>query len=591
MSSRDLYFRLLSHLRPYLGIFLLSILGMAITAATEPIFPALVQLMLYSLDHSYAQKYPQLTHWITPAAVPVLIIVLFVIRGIAQLISNYCISHVGNKLVMDLREAMFSKLIALPNHYFNDHATGNLISKLTFDVTQVTAAATNVVTVSIKDSLTIIGLLIYLFFVNWKLTLVSVAMAPFMAIIMRVVSKRLRSVSRDSQHAMGNITSVLEETIENQRVIKIFGGQKYESNRFNHAVNRIRLLGMKQAVATALNTPFVELLAACSLSIIMAMAYAQADTDKTTAADFIGFIIGMLLLFAPLKRLSSVNEPLQRGLAAAESVFDLIDEVPEEDKGTVTLEKAKGHIEFKNVTFRYQPDTAPALDHIDLVVEPGETIALVGASGSGKTTFANLIPRFFHPTMGEILIDSVSLEDIRLESLRNNIALVGQEVLLFNDTVAANIAYGRLAETSEDKILAAAEAAHAEEFISQMPNGFKTMIGENGVRLSGGQRQRLAIARAILKDAPILILDEATSALDTASERHVQAALETLMKNRTTIVIAHRLTTIERADRIVVLNKGRIAEIGNHQELINQGGIYAHLHQMQRSHELVVNKT
>jgi subfamily B ATP-binding cassette protein MsbA len=587
MNSRELYFRLLSYLRPHLRVFLLSIVGMVITAASEPAFPALVQLMLYSLDNSYARKYPQLQAWIPAAAVPMLIVLLFVLRGLAQLLSNYCVSRVGNKLVMDLRSQMFARLISLPNRYFNDHATGNLISKLTFDVTQVTAAATNVVTVGIKDSLTIAGLLGYLFWVNWKLTLVSVGVAPFMAIIVRLVSKRLRGVSREAQHAMGDITSVLEETIENQRVVKIFGGQEFESDRFERAINRVRQLGLKQAVASALNAPFVELLAACALALIMTMAYSQARVDKTTAADFIGFIIGMLLLFPPLKRLTSVNEPLQRGLAAAESVFELIDETPETDSGHIDLGGAKGRIEFDHVSFCYEPDTLMALDDIRLIIKPGETIALVGASGSGKTTFASLIPRFFHPSSGRILIDGSSLEDITLASLRANIALVSQEVLLFNDTVAANIAYGRLSATPEEKIFAAAEAAHATEFILQMPNKFKTIIGENGVRLSGGQRQRLAIARALLKDAPILILDEATSALDTASERHVQAALETLMKGRTTIVIAHRLTTIERADRIVVLDKGRIAEVGSHRELITRSGLYAHLHQVQRVQEPV----
>ncbi|MBA2690245.1 MAG: lipid A export permease/ATP-binding protein MsbA [Burkholderiales bacterium] len=587
MNSRELYFRLLSYLRPHLGIFSLSIVGMIIMAATESAFPALVQLIIYSLDDSYPDKqFWQLAReWIPPLAVPAILIGLFVLRGLATLVSNYSIDWVGTRLVMDLRKQMFSRLLALPNRYFNEHATGNLISKLTFDVTQVTSAATKVVTIGVKDSLTIIGLLVYLFLVSKTLTLTSMAVAPIMAIIVRVMSRRLRGVSRESQRAMGDITSVLEESIENQRVVKVFGAQAYETRRFTAAINRVRQAAMKQTIASALNAPIIELLAACALALIMAIAYGHATEDKTSAGEFIGFIIGMMLLFPPLKRLTSVNEPLQRGLAAAESVFELIDETPETDTGRLDLGRAKGRIAFDRVSFRYPPDLPLALDDVRLVIEPGETIALVGASGSGKTTFASLIPRFFHPTAGCIFIDGYPLEDITLTSLRANIALVSQDVLLFNDTVAANIAYGRLADTPEEKVIAAAEAAHAMEFIRQMPEGMQTELGENGVRLSGGQRQRLAIARALLKDAPILILDEATSALDSASERHVQAALETLMRGRTTIVIAHRLSTIERANRIVVLDHGRVAEIGSHRELIARNGPYAHLHLMQRMPE------
>lgn len=580
MNSRELYFRLLSYLRPHLGIFMLSVVGMIITAATQPVFPALLKFMV---DGAFGQKQAFLLGIYPARVVPVFIVLLFLVRGVANFVSSYAIAWVGSKLVMDLRGAMFAKLLALPNRYFNEHATGNLISKLTFDVTQVTSAATSLITIAVKEALTVIGLLAYLFWLDWRLTLVTLIVAPPMALIVRGVSKRLRGISRSTQRSMGGITSVLEESIEAQRVVKIFGGQAYEQARFGQEINHARQLAVKQTAANALNSPFIELLAACAVAVIMYMAVVSAAQNQTTAGDFIAFMTALIFTFAPLKALTSANEPLQRGLAAAESVFELLDEAPETDTGTVQIERARGRIEFDKVSFRYQADAAIALDHIRLVIQPGETIALVGASGSGKTTFASLIPRFFHPTAGRILIDGHPLEDITLASLRGNIALVSQEVLLFNDTVAANIAYGRLADTPEDRIIGAAEAAHAMEFIGQMPQGLQTMIGENGVRLSGGQRQRLAIARALLKNAPILILDEATSSLDTASERHVQAALETLMQGRTTIVIAHRLTTIERADRIVVLNQGRIAEIGSHNELIARSGLYAHLHQMQRA--------
>ena len=512
---------------------------------------------------------------------PILIVLIFFVRGVSSFVGTYAIGWVGNKVVMDLRDEMYRKLLALPTRFYDDHATGNLISKLTFDVTQVTAAATNVVTISIRDSIIIAGLLGWLFYLNWKLTLLSLVMLPVIALIIRTINRRLRSASRDSQRAMGDITQVIEESITAHKVVKLFGGQQYEGDRFSAQANWVRRHTMKQALASAANVPIVQMVAAVALSVIIYIATVQSKSDETTVGGFLSFIAAMLMLTAPLKRLTSVSEFLQRGLAASESVFELLDTPNETDTGKTTIGRASGRIGFERVSLSYQQDDRLALCNISLEIPAGQTVALVGASGSGKSTLANLVPRFYSPSGGRITLDGHDLADLTLSSLRANIALVSQEVVLFNDTVSANIAYGQMREVPEAEIIAAAQAAHAMEFIRDMPQGLQTLVGEKGVRLSGGQRQRIAIARAILKNAPILILDEATSALDSESERHVQAALETLMQGRTTLVIAHRLSTIEKADRIVVLQKGGIVEIGTHRELLEKGGVYAQLHRIQ----------
>jgi subfamily B ATP-binding cassette protein MsbA len=572
MSSKDLYLRLLRYVFPYWRIFLVSLLAMAVTAATEPAFPALLKPLL---DGSFVEKDPETMRWM-----PILIVAIFVVRGIATYISSYAISWVSNRVVMDLRELMFARIVNLPTGYFANNTSGALISKVSYDVNQVTDAATSAITVMVRDSLTIAGLLGWLLYLNWKLTLVAVVVTPAIALVVKVFSGRLRAMSRGSQRSMGDITHVLEETIECHKVVKIFGGQAYEAKRFHDAVNALRRFNLKQAVAASASVPIVQVFAAIAVAVIVYMASAQSAANQTTVGEFVSFLTAMLMLLAPLKRLTGVNESLQRGLAAAESVFALIDEEAEPDVGRQRLERSKGAVEFRDVSFSYATDRL-ALDDVSLVIQPGETVALVGQSGSGKTTLVNLLPRFYHPTGGQILVDGQDIEQLNLADLRANIALVSQDVVLFNDTVAGNIAYGRQAGASEAEIIAAAEAAHAMEFIREMPQGLQTFVGENGVRLSGGQRQRLAIARAILKNAPILILDEATSALDTESERHVQAALENLMQGRTTIVIAHRLSTIEHADRIVVMQKGKISEMGTHRELLEKGGVYANLHRIQ----------
>ena len=573
MTSAGLYLRLLKYVAPYWRVFALSLAGMVIVGLTEVALPALMKPLL---DGTFVHKDEALMRWM-----PAVIIALVIVRGGAEYVASYCINWVGNKLVMDLREAMFGKLLTLPTPYYDDHVSGNLISKLTYDVTQVTAAGTSVLTVIFKDAVSLIGLLAYMSWLNWKLTLLAMVMTPLIVGVVRLISIRLRASSRAVQQAMGDVTQVLQETIEGHKVVKLFGGQRYEAARFGEQANRVRRFMMKQAAAAAASVPVVQLLAGCALAAIVYLATQQSHANEVTVGEFVSFVTAMLMLTAPLKRITGVNEPLQRGLAAAESVFALIDQAGESDPGKSTIARARGEIRFDNVGFSYNTAGQPALAAITLTINPDETVALVGASGAGKSTLANLVPRFYRPGSGRILLDGHDLATLTLASLRANIALVSQDVVLFNDSVAANIAYGVMRDTSEADIIAAAEAAHAMEFIRHMPQGLGTLVGENGVRLSGGQRQRLAIARALLKNAPVLILDEATSALDSESERHVQAALDTLMQGRTTIVIAHRLSTIEKAGRIVVLDRGRIAEIGNHRELLARNGIYARLYNIQ----------
>jgi len=572
-SNRRVYARLLTHVVPYWRVFAAALAAMVVLAATEPAIPALLKP---ALDGSFVEK-----DLGAVTLMAVALVLIFLVRGLASFGSAVAMSWVASRLVMDLRRAMLHKLTTLPTRFYDLTSSGHLISKVSYDAAQVTEAATHVVTVLVRDSLAITGLLGWMIYLQWKLTLVALMTAPLVLLVIRYFGHRLRRTSHELQRGMGELTHVVEEVTTGHRIVRTFCAEDHERARFSAVANRVRGFQVKFAVAASANAPLAQFLTAIGLAVILYIAGHDSATGRVSVGTFVSFFMAMAMLFAPLKRLTGVNGRLQQGIAAAGSVFGLIDEPSEPDHGSHVLGRAAGRLEFRALGFRYGPGEEPVLADINLAIAPGETVALVGPSGAGKSTLVNLIPRFYETTEGCLLVDGVDVRDATLASLRANIALVSQDIVLFNDTIAANIAYGSDPGADPEGVRAAARAAHALEFIDALADGMDTEIGERGMRLSGGQRQRLAIARAFYKDAPILILDEATSALDSVSERLVQAAVEELRHGRTTVVIAHRLSSIERADRIAVLHAGRIVDIGSHRQLIARNELYAGLYRVQ----------
>ena len=572
MSMSATFRRILSLLSPYKSRLLLVLVAMSITAATEPAVAAMMKLLL---DKGFSEA-RNFSLWL----VPLFVVGVFVIRGLSTFTTTYLMSAISGRLISTLRQQMFRRLLDVPLDFYRDNSTGKIINAMMLEVNQVLDLIRSVMIVVIRDSLTVIGLLSYLFWLNWKLTLVIIVLGPVIAFVIRITAQRLKRLIVQNQTLNAELTQTIEETTRAQHVIKIFGGQQYESRRFEQRSERLRGFMLRVASTSATTEPITQFINSLSVSVIIMIALSQAGDGNMTVGGFASFITAMLMTLTPLKHLAAVNGPLQRGLAAGSTVFGIIDSAPERETGVVLHERASGKLDFEHVGFSYPNQKQAALSDISLSIAPGETIALVGMSGGGKTTLVNLVPEFFAPTEGRILLDGQPISDIALTSLRAQMAMVSQHVVLFDDTVAANIAYGD-PQPNRQKIEEAARAAHLSDVIDNLPEAYETMIGDNGMRLSGGQRQRLAIARAIYKNAPILILDEATSALDTESERAVQMALDTLMKNRTTLVIAHRLSTIEHANRIVVLQEGRIAEIGSHAQLLAANGVYAHLYHLQ----------
>jgi subfamily B ATP-binding cassette protein MsbA len=569
-ASIQIYKRLLSYVKPHRGLFFISILGFLIYSATQPLFAALIKHIIDTLQTEAREGMYYL---------PLFFSGLIIVRGVGAYLGNYFLAKVSCNVVHALRCEIFDHYVHLPTAYFDANNSGYMIARVTNNVGEVTKASTDAIRTFVREGLTAVGLLGYLFYSNWMLSMVFVAITPVIALLVSYVSRRLRSISKKIQQSIGDITHITSELVGGHRIVRSYGGEDYERRRFRESSLNNQRQSLKLATTQAVHNPIIQFIIAIALSFLMYMALFFMKQSST--GEFVGYLTAAFLLPRPVRQLTEINGDIQKGIAAAESLFEVLDEPAEQNDGTYQIDRCKGLLEFKNVSFQYPGANELALRNISFKAEPGQTIALVGASGGGKSTLANLISRFYMHKTGDILLDGVEINTYELTNLRKQLALVNQQVTLFNDTIANNIAYGTLADTDRNDIIAAATDAYAMEFVSKLESGLDTEIGENGVKLSGGQRQRLALARALLKDAPVLILDEATSALDTESERYIQAALQKVMSNRTTLVIAHRLSTIESADLILVIDHGRIVEKGTHRELIEKNGAYARLHQMQ----------